>query len=198
MRAPETELADHARQRPADEPVDPVGVPPFDQGLSRWPPRQRAPWSARGGSPALDQQPSAWLDGSGHPREHRRTVPGDLVQQGAAGHQVVRVVWQLGRRAGRPGMAGVAVVRYVAQRCGQAEASTETMLRRGEHPGPLQRGRPSSFSLAASVRAGVVGSSPAPGRRRLIERLDLVPSQREGERFGIAGCLSPVLRTGDR
>ena len=92
----------------------------------------------------------------------------------------------------------VAVVRYVAKRRGQAEASRRRCSTGASTRNRFRRGRPSAFSLAASVRAGVVGSSPAPGRRRLIERLDLVPSQREGERFGIAGCLSPVLRTGDR
>jgi hypothetical protein len=40
--------------------------------------------------------------------------------------------------------------------------------------------------------------SPPPRRRRLIERLDLCTNQREGKRFGIAGRLPPVLRTGDR
>src|SRR4029453_13346996 len=43
----------------------------------------------------------------------------------------------------------------------------------------------------------VTTSSP-PRRRRLIERLDLSNSQREGKRFGIAGRLPAVLRTGDR
>jgi hypothetical protein len=40
--------------------------------------------------------------------------------------------------------------------------------------------------------------SPPPRRRRLIERLDLCTSQQERKRFGIAGRLPPVLRTGDR
>ena len=43
----------------------------------------------------LDQKPSARIEGSGHPREHRRGVIGDLVQQGAAAYQVIGVHRQL-------------------------------------------------------------------------------------------------------
>src|SRR5215208_3741924 len=45
----------------------------------------------------LNQQPSARFEGGGHLPDHRRSVIGDLVQQGAAGYQIVGVRWQLAR-----------------------------------------------------------------------------------------------------
>src|SRR5215217_9138899 len=59
------------------------------------------------------------------------------------------------------------------------------------HPGAA-----AGLQLHTPLRS-VTTSSP-PRRRRLIERLDLSNSQREGKRFGIAGGLPAVLRTGDR
>lgn len=178
---------------------------PIRSGPSRWPPRQRAPWSARGGSPALDQQPSAWLDGSGHPPEHRRTVPGDLVQQGAAGHQVVRVVWQLGRRAGRPGMAGGGgrQVRRPALRTsrslhgddappgrapGTASKGAAVVLQlgrvsEGRGGGFLTCARPSSLDRAP-------GSRPQPARRRALRHCWL-PVSRSSHRGSVE---SPPVR----
>jgi hypothetical protein len=147
----------------------------------------------------LDQQPSAWLDGSGHPREHRRTVPGDLVQQGAAGHQVVRVVWQLGRRAGRPGMAGGGGRQVRRQAPRTSRSLTETMLHRGEHPEPLQKGAAVGLQLGrvSQGRGGgfltcarpssldrAPGSRPQPARRRALRHCWL-PVSRSSHRGSV-------------
>jgi hypothetical protein len=82
-------------RRAEEEAVDPVVVAPLDQRRPGGRPGRGLGGRRRVEVRLLDQQPSARLDGSGHPRQHRRSVLGDLVQQGPAGHQVIGARRQL-------------------------------------------------------------------------------------------------------